>query len=375
MKLSTISPHPVSICALALLVGIGCSWPLWLPFGRVHQLPVVPLIGNGFASASGIDWVLFLLLSSVLLWLVVRPQHRVGQAGVLLLICLLCGLDLNRIQPWLWLYFLIFSVFFIFFKKDNTVKMHLLKCLLASVYFWSGLHKINPYFVTGDFVWFCSAFSFLEKTGEQPALGYTLAITEMLLGLCLLVPRTELLARYLLLLFHAIVLVFLLRLGWNWVVLPWNIAMMWLVRPQPTTTPSPLGTVGQGSRAVFFLLPLLTHFTPLPRVLGWHLYDNTQPEAVFFIKKSDGSKPPLPAIWDQYAFDDGTKLLLDDWAIQDLKVPLFYSNRTFEVLAKRLCEQANTADSSGLLILKVNAWNRLDEQIEQIPCTLLYDSK
>jgi hypothetical protein len=97
------------------------------------------------------------------------------------------------------------------------------------------------------------------------------------------------------------------------------------------------------------------------------MYSNTQPEATYYRDKN----PMFATIeeeemWEKYAFDEDSKLLLDDWAMDELKVPAFAAKRTFCQMGKYLIKSCN--DDKGVYILTVNRWDKSAEKMEKIPC-------
>ncbi|MBC8126265.1 MAG: hypothetical protein H8M99_03845 [Gloeobacteraceae cyanobacterium ES-bin-144] len=74
------------------------------------------------------------------------------------------------------------------------------------------------------------------------------------------------------------------------------------------------------------------------------------------------------ALWEENTFDQGTKILLDDWTNAELHVPMFAAERCFRQTAMYLCSCTTQPDSAGLYILTVQPWNREGEQWQKIPC-------
>src|ERR1043166_7245643 len=64
-------------------------------------------------------------------------------------------LDENRWQPWFYQYVV---MFFALASLDNTDEnkkrtLNLLRFMMAAIYFWSGLNKLNPNFPNDTFPW------------------------------------------------------------------------------------------------------------------------------------------------------------------------------------------------------------------------------
>lgn len=366
----------IRIAATGLLSGVALSWPLWNPAER-FWFPLLPLWGeaenphlmNGLFHTFG--WLgLFALMVAVFVF----PGKKLLTGLLAGWLAGLCAFDLNRLQPWVWLYLIVFTVTIVENEKGTVVA---LRWLLAGVYFWSGFYKLTPYFAEDNFPWFCEAFSFTQPLGRYPLLGYGIALLEMVFGAGLFRGKTRSWFKWLVIGFHAVIILFLLKLDWNLVVIPWNLAMaglVWILFTGAHPASSPEGrkvslTSGKTIAGGFvWLAPLFGLFNLWPHTLSWQLYANTQPEATFYADNSFSlPTKEVAQVWERYAFDDGTKLLLDDWANSELKVPMFASRRAFRQMGEYLCTQI-VADSSGLYILTVNRWNKSAERMEKIPC-------
>ncbi len=327
------------------------SHPLW--WRRAPDaVPPVPLWGNHVP-----EWLLLptgMLPALLATGLLIRPDNRfLLQATALALGCS-AAVDLNRVQPWAYWYVLVF------FAASARQSLPALRMITAGMYAWSGLHKLTPWFAADNFEWFCSAFE-LTKALATPAWGYAMAALEALLGAALLYAPTRRTAAWTAIGMHLWIILVLSPVGldWNRVVIPWNAVLMGtlllliLEDRERTRPPWALVLWMLGS-------PLLPG---LPRAIGWHLYNNTQPEAVFV----QGQQPPTcVAGWDALAYDDRQRMLLDDWAIHTLGVPLMHCDKVFRALHRHLCRCSIGAPGSE--ILRVDWRTKKDREPEKWPC-------
>jgi len=358
------------IAASGLFCGVLLSWPLWYPDAR-SGIPLLPAPGfEGFESIPGaLQASLFvaLLIARILL-----PGRRWISALLLLVLTILCLLDVNRLQPWVWFYGLVLALLLGGKKGPAPDAVSALRLVLTAVYVWGGFNKLTPYFAEDNFPWFCEAFAPLRLLGQFPLLGYGVALFEMALGIGLLLPKTRLYTRYVAIGFHGFIALALSPLGlhWNTVAIPWNFAMaalLWLLFSEKERVVLPKHPVALLLIALAWLAPALNFFRAWPDALSWKMYSNTQPEATFY---THGGPPcaAVQAVWKASAFDEGRNLLLDDWSQADLHTPLYTSRRTFMQLGRYLCHCADNQDSAGIYILTVNRWNKRQEGIERIPC-------
>lgn len=366
------------LAALGLLGGVLLSWPLWNEASR-SLFPTLPVLGEAVAPLSNWEraqplsgwdsWGKSLGLIGLLIFTFAFPGKKLLPTLLSVALLCLCILDLNRLQPWVWFYLLVFSVIIFGKKEDENAKVNALRWLLAGVYFWSGFNKLTPYFAEDNFAWFCNAFSITKPFGQYPAIGYAVALFEMLFSAGLLWKKTRPYFRWIVVGFHGVIILLLLKLDWNWVVIPWNLAMAGMVWALNSGTDAALGLTRRNSITLGFtwLAPILYFFNLWPYTLSWQMYSNTQPEATYYRDKS-----PMFAtieeeeIWGKYAFDDDSKILLDDWAMDELKVPAFAGGRTFYQMGNYLIKSCD--DDKGVYILTVNRWDKSAERMEQIPC-------
>ncbi len=388
------------LIALALLGHITLSWPLWHTGYRL-AFPVLPVFGLPFPQtdlwAAPHAW-LTVGICLALLWL---PNRRWVLAATIAWFLWMIVQDITRFQPWMYFYLLAFGLLLGCKPNSNYLApQNALRWLLAAVYCWGGFNKMTPYFTQDNFPWFCEAFYWTKPMGAWPAAGYGVALVELLFAPGLLWRTSRPVFRWIVPGFHLFIVVALSPLGldWNTVVIPWNVAMggmAWaLFGPGGDFLFSPRrhgGTEYQKSTCgglfpclrasvvkkiiaqvaillLAWLMPLFNIFHLWPEPLSWKMYSNTQTEATYFQSAAPGSGGPLQRVWDEHAYDNGRKLLLDDWSFDELRVPVFNSRQTFIQLARYLCVQNKPPDSSGLLLLSVERWDKSAEKWETIPC-------
>ncbi len=353
----------VRLACLGLAAQIGMSLPLWLPMG-LSLPPRAPVFnGTGIPDLFP-NAVLYVLLIQLFIW----PERKFAIGLALLCMLMLVFNDINRLQPWFYFYALMLGTV-VLSKRPETG----MRWILASVYFWSGFYKITPWYADQNFAWFCEAFPFTAWAGKYPALGYLSAVLEMLMGVGLLWKKSRPFARIFIVVFHVYIILMLSPLGLNWnhVVLPWNAAMAGMVGVLFKNYDA--GDLNLGKTGLWFAVVLAgvapaAHLLNLwPFALSWTMYSNTQTEAVFFTQKETCTN--LRDVWKKHAFDEGDKLLLDDWSMETRNTPLYNSEYHFRTLGKYLCGcQGSTPDSSGIYLLKVNRWERGSDTLITILC-------
>jgi len=360
----------IRIMAAALCAAVLLSWSLWDANSR-DFFPTIPLWGeiarpNHFWPR--INAVILVLLCLGIIW---KPNHPILLIALTLWLTRLCITDLNRLQPWVWLYGLILILRL---STDSKQFFVYLRWLLATVYVWSGFNKMTPYFAEDNFAWLCETFECTRNWGQFPLLGYGLALFEMGLGIALLSPSLHSIVKWLIVVFHLCIIVILSAQNWNYVVIPWNIAMVGLVwlSGKPSfylrhnfLDFSIFDFVATGCLVLSGICPAFSLIGWWPTPLSWNMYSNTQAELT--LSTNQTSFCPTKEwcdVWTQFAYEKGTKLQADDWALYDLKVPLYSHPSTLRRLGTYYCK----ASGNSFFLLTVNRWDKSKEEMDEIKC-------
>jgi hypothetical protein len=184
--------------------------------------------------------------------------------------------------------------------------------------------------------------------------------------------RTRRLAQIACWAFHGIILLVISPLGlhWNAVVIPWNLAMpalVWVIFRYPSSINLPRRLPAFFLTAWIWIAPLLAGIGWAPLAMAWTMYSNTQPEWNLYVEQGlvcDRLKP----IWSIYAYDRKSKLLLDDWAMADLRAPAFNSAFAMQKLGRYWCDCLEEKQAGGLLCLRVHPFIKRQATIDTIPC-------
>src|SRR5262245_33336606 len=143
------------VICLALVAGLFLTPKLWISSRSYPLMPVstrLPTIAFPFDYAAFAALVLFTAIVAVL------RKPRVSLAILFAVAVSLSLLDQSQWQPWFYQYILMFAVLAPWYWRgsDNSSEAPLNSCrtIVASIYIWSGLHKLSRSFVTSGFLWF-----------------------------------------------------------------------------------------------------------------------------------------------------------------------------------------------------------------------------
>jgi hypothetical protein len=346
------------VLALATLCGFALSRGLWLSSGRTF--PTVPVFDFLPRVPAPFDLVWLLALVALLAASAAAARPRRHLFAALALAAALALWDQNRWQPWFYQYLFMMLLIAATPQSPEGEEAALRACglLVASLYFWAGVQKLNPRF-------FAEAVPSLAA--ELPAalarlatpLGVLVPLTEISAGLLLLTRRGRRVGVALALAMHVCVLLLFFPSRRNKVVWPWNAAMMVFVLllfrggahglreflPRRALSP-------QAAAALFFcLLPLLSLFGLWERYLSGALYSGDTAGAE--VRMSEGVASKLPTQVRLKARPDATgaaTLDLNHWSYTELKVPAYPSPRVYRGAAARLCDFAERPSDVVLTI-------------------------
>ncbi len=198
---------------LSLIVSILLSIHLW---GGYRFAPRLALIPDEWLPEP-FDYILVAL--TILLWSasLFMNWQRFFLFLAFLFTVLMVLLDVNRLQPWFYIYSALLSVF-IFYngRVDDSNKFTsyfiILQIIFASVYFFCGLSQLNKFFIASDFTEIISPLR--DMLSERQFLffkrmGFLVPYLLLFIGVGLIVSPIRYLAITLAVIMHFLLLIFL----------------------------------------------------------------------------------------------------------------------------------------------------------------------
>ncbi len=361
------------LLAIGQLVLLAATWKLWTP---QTDFPQIPLIRAACDWPGWVDWVCLgiLIASSIVLLIVARRGciSRAASAGIAISLAVFFVLDQHRLQPWAWQFFLLAILRSL---ADDTTARRGWMWLAISIYFWSGVSKL-------DYT-FCHEQGPALLGGLKQAMGmrgmpnrwtetidivgsFCFALGELGVAVLLAWPRTRWLGLWTATIMHATLLVALGPQGLNHShgVLLWNvffIAQDWMLFRTFRITPTPGATSATGTRwqrlrsrmewprhfrvraalvtiIAAMLWPLLEPVGLCDHWLAWAVY-SARPGQVEVVAHLDMDIKKLPMqtqeIWAEFAWPLGYALHpvvyhtlnVSQWSLDKLAVPNYPQSR------------------------------------------------
>jgi hypothetical protein len=326
-----------------LMAGLLLSPKLWVS-SRFY--PLTPIAGFLKPLPYPFDYAFYILVLILLAASALAPRPRWWIAASVLVLAALCAQDQSRLQPWCYQYAFMLMALAI---ADPGPSLNICRLIVASIYFWSGAQKINPYFASGIFTYLAHSLA-----ARLPALivaaGYTAPLIELTCAIGLLTRRCRKPAVAILIAMHAFILLSIGPFGHNFntVVWPWNIAMivflLLLYRNGEVGSREILWGRAAFHRVVFALFalaPALSFFNLWDSYLSAALYSGNRNQGAIYMTEAVADHLPDEVTGDLDEEDDGSfELLVNDWSFDELNVPAYPELRIFKSAMRKLCQSA-----------------------------------
>ena len=355
----------LALC-LALAAGLLLSQKLWV---SSRTYPLMPVWAHSPTIPFPLDYVVFVVLLLLLGAAAAARRPLRPLAAILIIAGGLSMLDQSRWQPWFYQYvFMLGALALHYWKREPAapaaVALNTCRVIVASVYLWSGLHKLNRSFVNGVFPWFLQGlFTIPAGMVEYLAwLGAGVALLEVGIGIGLITTRWRFTAIIAAIPMHLFILVCLGPLGHNidrgvW---PWNLAMIafnFLLFRNTALLParqilSPAnGWYHVAVLVLFAILPALSFVQLWDSYLSFTLFSGDTKRAQIYV--SDGVRRGLPSAVRVYVTqDESGRNVLDYgvWSMEEMKVPSYPEARIYRRLALYPCRYAKAPGEVELVI-------------------------
>lgn len=328
----------------------GVSWKLWI---AERQYPTAPC----FSFLNEVPgWVHWLLLATSVVALAALIRKFSKPLLVLLLICEICAclLDQTRWQPWEYQYLFTMFIFLVNYKEQWRIQPVLI-FLLATIYIYSGLHKMSGAFI--GMIWkpmiLTKFFRLPQTVIHLPVVhysGYILPVIEFAAGIFLLIPKTRRIAAKLLIAMHLYLLLLLGPLGINInvIIWPWNTLMivylyLMVIRNEPPPSLKPVFYKFNYVVVIFWaIMPAFCFVGLWDNYLSSNLYSGNVPSLIISVKDKAGLEDLAPyfAKHDaQNLLDSDEVIYLQNWAFGELNVPAYPELRTHKIIVRKFMKK------------------------------------
>jgi uncharacterized membrane protein YphA (DoxX/SURF4 family) len=249
---------------------------------------------------------------------------------------------------------------------DQDAALNICRLIIASIYFYSGLQKLNPTF---------AAHVFPHLVGDKQtaataiirALAIFPAIGEATIGLGLLTGKFRNVAVIAAIVMHIFILTKYGPFGYNYntVVWPWNLAMIafdvilfWKAdfsfADVVWRNPFALQKV---VLLLVLIMPCFSFFGWWDSYLSWSLYSGNVDGASIFC--SDAVAKQLPGYLQRYITHvSSNNNLLDvrDWTMGELNIPGYPESRVYRRIGGEVCRLSDNSPEMAMYIQEKTTW-------------------
>ena len=362
IRLSKVSPLARVVwvrrlVCLALVVGKVMSWKLWL-FDRKYPLcPVwdsLPLLHHPADHLVAYATLLFLLLAGIF------AKRSLFLWAYLGLDALNLIQDQTRWQPWVFEYLMLLLPTLYLSRNTDTEKAHrilrLQAFVLAAVYLFAGLQKLNPEFIPSIWQPIVANLFHIPSQNEGPWLpwGYAIPVLEIIGAVFLVLKPTRIWGVALFLVTHLFILYYLMPSGINYnsIVWPWNIALAVLIIPvfvnsgvqffkQPILPKSADGLL-PAFVLLLLILPAVNLFGYYETELSSNLFTGKSNNMLLMIKPE--ALPKIPQHLKRYVVNyqyvpqyNGPIISMQMWAMHEMNVSVISERRVFKQISRNYC--------------------------------------
>jgi len=346
--------------AAALAAGLLLASRLFL---ATRAFPRAPVLDGWPLLQPPLDAIALGALFAALGGVAFAPRPRWWATAATVLALVLALEDQSRWQPWFYQYVAMIGALAV--ARDSGDTLAAWRVVLVGLYLWSGIQKLNVTFMARAFPWLVEpvAAAFPAGTREILLSGWVVVpMTEIAVGLGLLVPRLRNAAVVAAIATHVVIFGLLgpLAHGTNVVIWPWNVAMAVLVALLfwNARGPSALDAIvprrigaHAAMLALFVALPVLSFAGRWDSYLSGELYSGNI--KIGAVSITDRVAARLPDAVRRHVVSDrvGANVLdLHEWSMSELAVPSYPEDRVFRAAARDVCR---LADNSGDVVLVV----------------------
>jgi hypothetical protein len=341
--------------ATSMIAGLLLSYKLWL---NSRMYPLTPAWPLRTRLPSPLDWILFAALLGLLILIALAPRPRFFIAIFIPLAICVAWQDQSRWQPWFYQYVAMLAVIALAARPGSALNS--CRLIVAAIYFWSGLAKLNASFMTAVIPFLLEPFH-LDHSIVATRLMMAAPLVESIIGVGLLIPRFRRAAVAVAILMHLFILWSLGPFGnrYNSVVWPWNlgmIAFLLILFRSPETKPAEIlwNREFRFQAAVLILFcvaPALSFFNLWDDYLSFGFYAGNANSGV--LQMTDEAYDQLPDALDDYVYQtvpDPSELALSDWSRDELNVPPYPEVRVLRNVGKQLCAAAGNPPGMTLVV-------------------------
>lgn len=363
ISIKTTGEKVFFVAWLGFISCLSISFTLWIPVNNLY--PAVPVFEFISSLPGALSYIISILFISLLF---ISNSHKFQVRGIILsaliLLVLALSFDFLRIQPWVFYYFFVLLSFAVYPVNRESDVLNIIRMMLACIYFWSGIQKLNHTFLFDTYPWLIEPMISFMPEGFASILTNTALMApaiEIICGMGLLFKKTQKISMYLLVFMHAFILLMLGPIGHNLnvVIWPWNISFaIILYLLFKTETNFSIKTFFQSEKKIyktgifilFGLLPALSFLNLWPMYFSSALYSSNKVKSEIFLPEELKEKLPESVIEKIDPQTNG--LILNLWTQNELNVASYPNAQVHKKTFISLCNTYPDYEMEMVLVTK-----------------------
>lgn len=352
--------------SLGFAGGFLLSYKEWV---STRAFPLTP-VWDALRLPYPFDFVLFGMALFLLVPIAASRSPRVYIIAFMVLALALALLDQQRWQPWFYQYLFMFGALAFYGGGDRSQGrldqiLNACRIIVASLYIWSGIQKVNYNFVENTWPWMTEPIvNFLPaSTAILDYMVYTAPLMEFSIGVGLLSLRFRNVAVVMAVSLHAFIMLCIgpWGLDFNSVVWPWNFAMpaAVILLFWRTSGPTIGGVFTRGNLynklviLLFLVMPAFNLIGMWDSFLSASLYTGNTKRAVIYMdeRASEAMPPGIQAHIRPSDRSDAQILSTFDWAFDEINAPPFPEERVFKNIQREVCRHAGQSPNVAMIVI------------------------
>ncbi len=357
-----------AIVALNFFVGILFTWKLWI---STRVFPLTPVAD--FFAPFPFPWDL-VLVGFALILLGCATVAKNPKPFLYPLLCLLGFLflqDQSRLYPSFYEYTsMLLVIMFYPWREENEQKsrqtLNICRLIVISIYFWSGVQKLNPYFVD-------SFMNLIDPlVTAAPRIPWRMLVSlipyfEIAFALGLLTQRFRVLSLTVALSMHGFVFFLIgpLRNGWNDTAWAWNLgtamfATILFLKAKTLSFKEILWNrtfIHTCAFILFGFLPLLNFFGLWDSALSFNVYSGNTTTGLIYMDSGTVTKLPIEIEKNITWNDTGKGVLnINNWSNDQFNAGVYPEVKIFEHILDTVCGVAMYREDIEMSVTKKLNW-------------------
>lgn len=350
-KAQSIDNQIIRLLSFTFSIQIILSFNLWI---NTRGFPMTPII-SGIELSPPFDFLICIIFIALLLCNTIFKRTNLN-TGLVIILFLLIIQDINRLQPWTYIYLIAFILMSInsFLNIEELIK-DAFQIIIIGAFFWSGISKLNYHFLEVTYLNILEKVFRIEQLDmfiNYQEFGFIIPLIEISVAILLIINKTRNSGVILAISSHLFIIYFVSPLGINndMIVIPWNLLMIIIVYLVFYNRKIVEGFKWKNvnekivkSIVILFviILPFFNLFDKWDNFLSFNLYSDKIKNLLIVIDDKEISKLDQKLqnrFVNLNGIEGGKVLSLTQWSFQELNTPYYPEKKVLNTIQEYFCQ-------------------------------------